>query len=74
MVWNICSHQVPAKVGTNAYTNEMHKFYNSMVQAISREGGDCYTKVRALCALFYMGAPLKTQAKNGLIKISNFWG
>ena len=34
IVWNRCSYQVPAMVGTNAYTNENHKLYNSTVQAI----------------------------------------
>ena len=29
-----------------------HKFYNSKVQAISIRGGDCATKVGALCAYF----------------------
>ena len=49
-VWNRCSYQDPAMVGTNASTNENNKFYNSTVQAISRGGGDCVTKVGALCA------------------------
>ena len=62
IVWNRCSYQVPVVVGTNASTNEKHKFYNSTVQAISRGGGDCDTKVGALCVFFVdMGAPVKTQ-------------
>ena len=62
-------------VGTNAYTNKNHKFYNSTVRDISKRGGDCTTKVGALCArFFYMGAPVKTQVKNGLSKRFYFWG
>ena len=62
IVSNICSYQVPAKVGTNASTNENHKFYNSTVQAISRGGLDCATKVGTLCAHFVdMGYTVKTQ-------------
>ena len=34
ILWNRCSYQVPAVVGTNASKNENHKFYNSIVQAI----------------------------------------
>ena len=41
-----------------------NNFYNSTVQAISRGGGDCATKVGALCALFVdMGSPVKTQVE-----------
>ena len=39
-------------VGTNVSTNEKHKFYKSMVQAISIEGGDCATNVGDLCDCF----------------------
>ena len=61
IVWNICSYQVPDMVGTNASTNENHKFYNSTVQAISIGGGDCSTKVGSLCACYFdMGTPVKT--------------
>ena len=56
------SYQVPAMVGTNASTNEKHNFYNSTVQAISREGVDYATKVGSICARFVdMGSPVKTQ-------------
>ena len=49
-------------VGTNAYKNEKHKFYNSAVQAISIVGVDCATKFLALCACFvYMVDLVKTQ-------------
>ena len=34
---------------TNASTNEKHKFYKSRLQAFSRGGEDCTTKVGALC-------------------------
>ena len=50
--WYRYPYQVPAMVGTNASTNEKNEFYNSTVQAISREGGDCATKVGDLCARF----------------------
>ena len=41
--------------------------------AISRVGGDCTTKVGALCARFVdMGSPVKTQVKNGLSKFLAF--
>ena len=53
VVWNICLFQVPAMVGTSAYTNLNHKFYKSMVQAISGCGGYCAAKVRALCTHFF---------------------
>ena len=60
-------------VGTNDYTNENNKFYNSTVQAISRGGVDCATKVGALCAHFIdIGAPVKTRVENGISKIFNF--
>ena len=49
---NTCLYQVPAMVGTNASTKINHKFYNSMVQAISRRGVDCTTKCGSLCDLF----------------------
>ena len=62
-------------VGTNAFTNEKHKFYNTTFQAISIGGEDCTTKVGALCArFFYMGAPAKAQVENGLSKIFDFRG
>ena len=48
-------------------TNKKHKLYNSTIQAVSRGGGDCATKVRALCAHFVnMGSLVKTQVENGL--------
>ena len=66
IVRNIYSYQVPAMVGTDASTNENNKLYNSIVQAISRGGGDCTTKVGALCARFVdMGDPVKTEVENG---------
>ena len=59
-------------VVTNASTNEKHRFYKSTVQAISRGGEDCYTKVGALWARFFvMGSPVKTQAENGMSKLLN---
>ena len=62
-------------VGTNNSTKENHKFYNSMVQAIQREEGDCVTNVVSLCDCFVdMGAPLKTQVGNWLSKILGFQG
>ena len=45
IVWDRRSYQVSSTVGTNASTNEKHKFYNSTVQAISRGGGYCATKI-----------------------------
>ena len=57
-------------LGTNHPTKENHKFYNSTVQFISREGADCTTNILALCARFvYMGAPVKARVLNGLINI-----
>ena len=62
-------------VGTNASTNKKHKFFKSTIQDISRRGGDCYTKVGALCACFVdMGAPVKIRVENGLSKLFNLWG
>ena len=62
-------------VGTNASTKENQKFYNSTVQAISIGGGDCATKVGALCSCFVdMGDLVKTQVENGLSNILNFRG
>ena len=62
-------------IGTNASTNEKHKFYNSTVQAISRVGEDCATKVGALCAHFVdMGALVTTQVENLLSKLFDFRG
>ena len=52
----------------NASTNEKHKFYNSMVQAISRVGGDCFTKVGSICNCFVeMRSLVKTQVKMGSV-------
>ena len=60
-------------VETNASTNENHKFYKSMVQAISRVVRDCATNVGSLCACFVdMVALVKTQVENGLSNILNF--
>ena len=43
--------------------------------AISRGRGGCATKFGALCDRFvYMGAPVKTQVKNGLSKLFYFRG
>ena len=75
IAWNICSYQVPEKFGTNASTNEKHKFYNSTMQAISRGGGDCATKIGPLCARFVdMVAPVKTKVGNGLSMIFDLRG
>ena len=49
-------------------------FYNSKVQAISRGGGDCHKHYGCLCALFYIGEPIKTQLKIGMIKLFNLRG
>ena len=38
IVWNRYSYLIPAMVGTNASTNENHKFYNSTVQVVSIGG------------------------------------
>ena len=58
--------------GTNSSKNEKQKFYNSTVQAISRIVGDCPTKIGDMCACFFdMGATVKTQVENGLIKLLN---
>ena len=60
---NRCSYQVSVMVGTNDYTNENHKFYKSTVQAISRGGGYCDTKVVSLCDHFFdMVSLVKSQA------------
>ena len=73
IVWNRCSYQVPAMVGTNSSKNENHKFYNSTVQAISRGGADCATKVGAICARFVdMGFMVKIQVENGISKLFDF--
>ena len=62
-------------VGTNASTNEKYKFYNSTVQAISGGGGDCATKVGALCDRFVdMGSPVKIQVEDVPSQILDFWG
>ena len=66
VVWNRCSYQVPAMVGTNASTNENNKFYNSTVQAISRGGGDCSTKFVSLFANYFdMGDTVKLSWEMG---------
>ena len=47
----------------------------AMLQDISSGEGDCATEVGAMCACFVdMGAPVKTQAENGLSKLFKFWG
>ena len=64
VVCNRCLYKVPEMVGTNAYTNENHKFYNSMVPFIPRGGGDSTTKVGTLCACFVdMVSPEKSCIK-----------
>ena len=75
VIWNRCSYQVPAMVGTNTSTNENQKFYNSTMQSISIGVGGCATKVVALCGYFLdMISPAKTQVENGIFKIFNFRG
>ena len=60
---------------TNVSKNENKKFYNSMVQTISRGGGECATKVGSLCAHFVdIGSPVKTQVENWLSKLLYFRG
>ena len=60
-------------VETNSSINKNHKFYNSMVQAISRVVQDCATNVGSLCACFVdMVALVKTQVENGLSKLFKF--
>ena len=45
------------------------------MQAISRGGGDCATKIGALCSLFVdMGSLVKTKVENVLSNISDFRG
>ena len=62
---DICPYQVPAMVGTNTSTNKKNKFYNSMVQAISRGGGYSTTKVGYLRECFVnMVALEKNQVEN----------
>ena len=62
-------------VGTENFTNEKYKFYNSNVQAIYIGGGYCAKKAGSLCSRFVdMRAPLKIQAENGLCKILYLWG
>ena len=57
-------------IGSNASTNEKHRFYKLTVQAISRRGGDCATNFGSLCTRFVdMGAPVKTQFENKLSKL-----
>ena len=75
IVRNRCSYNVTAMVGTNDYTNEKHKLYNSTLPEISIGGGDCATKVGSLCSRFFdMGAPVKTHVENGLSKIFDLRG
>ena len=51
-------------VGTNDSINDNNKFYNEIVQAISRGGRSCATKVGALCAYFLIWYPqLKPRRK-----------
>ena len=45
LVQNRSSYQVLVMVGTNAYTNKNHKFYNASVHAISWRGGYCATNI-----------------------------
>ena len=62
-------------VGTNAYTNEKNKLYNSTVQDVSRWVGYWSTKVGALCDSFVdMGDPVKIQVGNGISKLFDFRG
>ena len=73
--WNRYSYRVPDMLGTNVSTNKKHKFYNSTVQAISRGGGDCATKVGALCTHFVeMEVREKTQVEIGSSKLFNSQG
>ena len=66
VVWIICSYQVSAIAVTGASTNENHKFYNSMVHAISIGGGGCSTKVVHLRDHFVdMGSSVKIQPEMG---------
>ena len=45
-----------------------------MVKDISRVGGECTTKVGALCTHFFdMRAQVKTQVENMLSKLFDFW-
>ena len=46
----MCYYHVLVMVATNAFTNDKHKFYNEIVQAILKGGVDFSTKVGALCA------------------------
>ena len=75
IVWNRYLYQVPYMVGTNAYTNENHKFYSSKVQGISILGGYCATEVGAICACFVgVGDLVKNHVENILIKLFYFRG
>ena len=61
-------------IETKLYKNEKYKFYNSLVQAISRGEGCCATKIVASCAHFFdMGALVKNQVEMGLISSSISW-
>ena len=63
IVWNRCSYWVPEMVGTNASTKN-NELYNSIVQVVSRGGGDCATKVGAVCTRFVnMLDPVRTQTE-----------
>ena len=45
------------------------------MQAISRGGGDCATKLGDLCTRFVdTGSPVKTQVENGLSKLFDLQG
>ena len=75
IVWNRCSYQVPAMVGTNDFTNENNKFYNSTVQVISIGVGNYTTNFGSMCDYFVdMGSPVKTQVEIGLSKIFDLQG
>ena len=63
VVCNRCSYQVPEMFGTNNSIKK-YNFNNSMVQVISIGGGDCATKVGALCDRFLdMRSLVKTQVE-----------
>ena len=75
VVCNRCSYRVPDMAGINASTNKNNKLYNSIVQAISRGGRECATKVRSPCTrLFDMVSQVKTQMENDMSNRFDFWG
>ena len=74
VVRNRCWYQVPEIVGTNASTNENHKFYNSKVQAISRGGVYCAIEVGALCIHFLSRIPGKNQGGKWSLQALRFTG